>query len=33
MRRKLVLATGVTSGIGYGTMQYLLESGEYEVIT
>lgn len=33
MGKKLVLVTGGTSGIGYGTIEYLLENGEYEVIT
>jgi NAD(P)-dependent dehydrogenase (short-subunit alcohol dehydrogenase family) len=31
--KKIVLVTGGTSGIGLGTIEYLLEQGKYEVIS
>ena len=30
--KKIVLVTGGTSGIGYATVEYLIEEGNYEVI-
>ena len=31
--KKIVLVTGGTSGIGFGTIEYLLEQGNYEIIS
>ena len=31
--KKVVLVTGGTSGIGFGTIEYLLEQGNYEIIS
>ena len=31
--KKIVLVTGGTSGIGLGTIEYLLEQGNYEIIS
>ena len=31
--KKVVLVTGGTSGIGFGTIEYLLEEGNYEIIS
>ena len=31
--KKIVLVTGGASGIGFGTVQYLLEEGNYEIIS
>lgn len=31
--KKIILVTGGTSGIGFGTIEYLLEQGNYEVIS
>lgn len=31
--KKVVLVTGGTSGIGFGTVEYLLEQGNYEIIS
>ena len=31
--KKIVLVTGGTSGIGFGTIEYLLEEGNYEIIS
>ena len=31
--KKVVLVTGGASGIGFGTIEYLLEKGKYEVIS
>lgn len=31
--KKIVLVTGGTSGIGFGTIEYLLEQEIYEVIS
>lgn len=31
--KKTVLVTGGTSGIGLGTIEYLLEQGNYEVLS
>ena len=31
--KKVVLVTGGASGIGFGTVQYLLEKGNYEIIS
>lgn len=33
MENKIVLITGGTSGIGLGTVEYLLEQGNYEIIS
>ena len=33
MSKKIVVVTGGTSGIGYETIEYLLENGNYEIIT
>ena len=33
MENKIVLITGCTSGIGLGTVEYLLEQGNYEIIS
>lgn len=30
---KIVLVTGGASGIGFGTIEYLLEQGDYEIIS
>ena len=32
-KKKIILVTGGTSGIGFGTIQYLLEKEEYEIIS
>ena len=31
--KKVILVTGGTSGIGFGTIEYLLEEGNYEIIS
>ena len=31
--KKIVLVTGGTSGIGLGTIEYLLEQGNYDIIS
>lgn len=31
--KKVVLVTGGASGIGFGTIEYLLEQGKYNVIS
>ena len=31
--KRIVLVTGGTSGIGFGTVEYLLEQGNYEIIS
>lgn len=31
--KKVILVTGGTSGIGFGTIEYLLEQGNYEIIS
>ena len=33
LEEKIVLITGGTSGIGFGTIEYLLEQGNYEIIS
>ena len=30
---KIVLVTGGASGIGFGTIEYLLEQGDYQIIS
>ena len=32
-KKKIVLITGGTSGIGFGTIEYLLEQRNYEIIS
>ena len=31
--KKVILVTGGTSGIGLGTVEYLLEQGSYEIVS
>ena len=33
MEKKVILITGGASGIGFGTIEYLLEQGNYEIIS
>ena len=33
LEEKIILVTGGTSGIGLGTIEYLLEQGNYEIIS